>query len=131
MNQTHQMNKAGKTNFKTALIWWASTITYMGLIYYLSSQQGVDISSLPENFDKIAHVFIYMPLSFLLYISLRKSGLRNYVFVIAVIFAGIYGISDEIHQSIVPGRYPDINDVLADLIGAFSGSLAARFTKTE
>ncbi len=103
----------------------------MGTIYFLSSQQGVDISGFPENFDKVVHVLIYMPLSFLLYLSLRKSGLRNHVFVIAVIIAGIYGITDEFHQSVVPGRYPDINDVFADIAGAFLGSLAASFTKTE
>jgi VanZ family protein len=32
--------------------------------------------------------------------------------------AALYGASDEFHQSFVPGRTPDVHDVLADCIGA-------------
>ena len=124
------MNKTEKIDIRTAVVWWFVTIGYMGIIFYLSSLQDMDISRFPENFDKVVHTGIYIPLSFLLYLSFRKSGVRRYVFFMAFIFAVGYGISDEIHQSFVPGRDAAPGDVLADTFGAFIGSLAANFTKT-
>ncbi|HHB76440.1 MAG TPA: VanZ family protein, partial [Desulfobulbus sp.] len=35
-----------------------------------------------------------------------------------VIFCLLYGVSDEWHQSFVPGRTPDILDIAADTFGA-------------
>lgn len=35
-----------------------------------------------------------------------------------VVLAGLYGLTDEFHQRYVPGRTPDLRDVLADVIGA-------------
>jgi VanZ family protein len=37
---------------------------------------------------------------------------------VIVLFCIIYGISDEFHQSFIPGRFPNIWDVLADGLGA-------------
>lgn len=42
---------------------------------------------------------------------------------IAVLLAGLYGVTDEIHQSFVPGRDASVCDILTDLAGAW---LAAR-----
>ena len=123
------MNKAEKIDIRTAVVWWFVTIGYMGIIFYLSSLQDIDTSQFPVNFDKVVHTGIYIPLSFMLYLSLRKSGIKRYVFITAFIIAVIYGISDEIHQSFVPGRDAAIGDVLADTFGAFLGSLAASLTK--
>ncbi|HDH52940.1 MAG TPA: VanZ family protein [Nitrospirae bacterium] len=124
------MNKAGEIDIRTAVVWWFVTIGYMGIIFYLSSLQDIDISRFPSNFDKVVHTCIYIPLSFLLYLSLRRIGIKKYIFIMAFVLASIYGISDEIHQLFVPGRDAAIGDVLADTLGAFIGSLAANFTKT-
>lgn len=124
------MNKTQKTDTQIAVIYWFITIGYMGTIFYLSSLQTIDISRFPENFDKVVHTLIYIPLSFLLYLSLRKSGVRKYVFLMAFLLAVGYGISDEMHQAFVPGRDAAAGDVLADTLGAFLGSLAANLTKT-
>ena len=44
--------------------------------------------------------------------------------ILAVIVLGtLYGVSDEIHQSFVPPRTPDILDVAADSAGAFAGAI--------
>jgi VanZ family protein len=37
--------------------------------------------------------------------------------------AVLYGLSDEWHQSFVPGRTPDVVDILTDAIGAAIGLL--------
>jgi len=31
----------------------------------------------------------------------------------------LYGLSDEFHQSFVPGRYPSLGDIVADGVGGF------------
>ena len=38
----------------------------------------------------------------------------------------IYGATDEWHQSFVPGRTPDINDLLADAVGAFAAVMLVK-----
>jgi VanZ family protein len=36
-----------------------------------------------------------------------------------------YGVTDEWHQSFVPGRTPDVGDWLADAVGAAAGVIVA------
>lgn len=112
-----------------AVFFWLLTVGYMGLIYYLSSQH-IHIPRMPRNFDKVIHVCAYIPLAYLFYLSLKKSGINRYTFVLAVICASIYGLTDELHQFIVPGRDASVGDFMADALGAFLGSIAARITLT-
>ncbi len=116
-------------NIRAALIYWFLTLGYMALIFLLSSFQGADLPGLPGNFDKVVHTGVYMPLAFLFYRSLEKSGTRKYIFITAFLFASLYGITDEIHQIFVPGRDAAIGDALADSTGAFLGCLAASFRR--
>jgi len=126
------MHKDHDINVKNAIILWVSTLGYMGIIFFLSSQQSFPIRGLPENADKAVHIFIYMPLAFLLYLSLHSIGLKKSVFAVAFIFAGMYGVTDEFHQYFVPGRYSSSGDVAADFIGAFLGSTGANhFIKSK
>ncbi|WP_406661241.1 VanZ family protein [Methanolobus sp. ZRKC3] len=70
--------------------------------------------------DKIAHMFLYFGLGLLLHLTFGNSGntfLRKYAAVFAVVLGVIYGITDEIHQSYVPGRTASVHDLLADGIG--------------
>ena len=121
--------KVKKINIKKALIFWLLTAGYMGLLFYLSSRSTYILPLHTKNIDKIIHIIAYIPLAFLLYLSMERSGLKKYAFLVAFIATIIYGITDELHQSLVPGRDPAIGDVLADSLGAFLGSLGASFTK--
>ncbi len=104
----------------------------MGIIFFLSSQQSFHVHGLPENADKAVHIFIYIPLAFMLYLSLNRSGLKKSLFIMAFIIAGIYGITDEYHQYFVPGRHASSWDVAADFFGAFLGSTGAKhFVKNK
>jgi len=114
-----------KTYIRTAVIFWLATIGYMCLIFYVSSLSR--IPDLPGNSDKLAHLAAYVPLGFLFYSSLSRSGIARYLFIAAFLMAGIYGITDEFHQSFVPGRDSSIGDAAADFAGAFLGSYGARF----
>ena len=44
----------------------------------------------------------------------------------AVFISVLWGLSDEIHQALVPGRSPELGDVVADLFGSAVGA-ASRY----
>lgn len=122
------MNKVEKPNIWLAVFYWLLTIGYMGMIFYVSSRNNISLPDISKNIDKVLHTGAYMPLAYLLYKSIKSSGARKHVFLMAFLFAVIYGITDELHQSVVPGRDAAIGDILADTLGAFLGSLAANYT---
>jgi VanZ family protein len=41
----------------------------------------------------------------------------------AILTATIYGLVDEIHQAFIPGRFYELLDWVADIIGACVGSI--------
>lgn len=91
---------------------WAATI------FTVSSQPGGAVG-LPSPWDKLAHMLTYAILAWLL----RKSGPSPLG---ATALAILYGLSDEWHQSFVPGRFCDATDLLADSAGALFGSFYAK-----
>jgi VanZ family protein len=107
------------------IISWLITLTYMGLIYFLSSLSGDSLPGLSHGLDKIIHICAYAVLSFLCFHSLSSSGIKRHCFLIALLLTSIYAVSDEFHQYHVPGRYASIGDLTADFIGAFIGSSLA------
>lgn len=70
---------------------------------------------------KLAHIFLFAALGFCLYQALMDVKRR---LVIAVGTAYLYGVLDEIHQSLA-GRYGRWQDTLIDLIGIALGLAAA------
>lgn len=101
---------------------------YAGLIFYLSSQPHPedDLPSFVLSFsDKVLHVLEYAVLGGLCYRALRwgtNESWGNLAVPLAVFFASLYGISDEIHQSFVPFRDSSWLDWVADTIGAAVGA---------
>jgi VanZ family protein len=97
-------------------------VCIMGIIFYLSHQPG-DFVQLPQlpGFDKFLHVIAYSILAVTLLYGLRPfvhKDNRTSVAVLALLFCLFYGISDEYHQSFIPGRFASLWDVLADVLGA-------------
>jgi len=121
------MHRVEITTPRTAIIYWFFTVGYMGIIFYFSSLEKIDMIDLPQNSDKFIHLCAYLLLAFLANLSLYKSGvkIKKYVFMFAFLIATLYGITDEFHQAFVPGRDASIGDVIADSIGAFLGSFSA------
>ncbi len=101
---------------------------YAGLIFYLSSQPHPEdeLPSFVLSFsDKVLHVVEYAALGGLCYRALRwgtNESSGNLALPLAVLFASLYGISDEIHQSLVPFRDSSWLDWVADTIGAAVGA---------
>jgi VanZ family protein len=100
---------------------------YAGLIFYLSSQPHPEeeLPSFVMSFsDKVLHLVEYAVLGGLCYRALRRGtngSWANAAFPLAVLFASLYGISDEVHQSFVPFRDSSWLDWVADTIGATIG----------
>lgn len=99
-------------------------IVWMVVIFLLSSIHGENLLPEPSvmGWDKFAHAFIYGILGLFVYKAFPENH-RNFWFV--WLFCVIYGVSDEVHQLFVPGRYSSVADLAADAIGAGLGYLTA------
>ncbi len=100
----------------------APVVLIMGVIFFLSHQPG-DLFA-PYDFrwaDKLAHLAVYGLLCTTLIYAFsdryRRSA-KGVVAGVSILICLVYGISDEFHQSFVPGRYPSVSDVVADVMGA-------------
>jgi len=116
-------------NFKYGLF----AVIWMSLIWILSNQSvlNVGLSGLWDVlFKKSAHIFVYAVLGLLLvklllgYKSWNKED-NKFVFaglLLLAFFLGVlYAISDEIHQSFIPGRTSSVIDIGIDTVGLFFG----------
>lgn len=99
--------------------WWTVSGAYALAIFALSSQSNpFGVQRLPLFTDKLIHAVVFGGLSFLLHMAWQRSfpGRASWWPVIAM--TALYGLSDEIHQSFVPGRSMEAVDLLADTVGA-------------
>ena len=110
------------------LLYYLPPLLCMGSIFYLSSQTWVPIP-LPAWMiirDKVAHAIMYGILCYLWIRALRMGEaqpLSRAHLAAAVLITIAYGISDEYHQSFVPGRTATVGDALADSVGAMVSGL--------
>ncbi|HLS91295.1 MAG TPA: VanZ family protein [Limnochordia bacterium] len=96
-------------------------IGYMGLLYYLSSIPGGEIEEIGIRIpDYLLHAAAYAVLALLLHAALRRAWQAppRTAWWIAWMVAVVYGVTDEYHQSFVPGRDPSLKDLVADALGA-------------
>lgn len=109
----------------TLLLLWGPVALHMIAIFVASS--ATDLDPLPARFlDKVIHLAVYAVLGALSARALA-GGLRTVTpraAVLAIALSALYGISDEWHQSFVPGRTADPMDVAADVAGAALGACA-------
>ena len=83
-------------------------------------------------FSVIYHFVIFFLFSFFLFITIKgneKIKIRHIL--IVFIISLIYAISDEIHQSFIPGRDTNIRDILTDLSGSITSMIIYLYTKKE
>jgi len=109
----------------------------MGLIFFLSAQPSLPSAPDPLSdavLKKSAHVAAYAVLMVLLLRATEPTGdagpnrsptRKQFWVCMAVLLA--YAVSDEIHQSFVPGRSPRWTDAFGfDALGGLLGALAWR-----
>jgi VanZ family protein len=100
---------------------YVPALCWMGVIFGMSSIPG---SNVPGRFSTVAHFIEYAIFGALLAYPLRRGRPVGEGAAVSVLFASIYALSDEIHQSFVPMRTPDVADWGMDTLGALVGVVA-------
>lgn len=103
---------------------WLLVLLWMGLIFFLSSQPHLPhYPSLLIDLllKKLAHLLEYVVLAMLLYRAMGSKG-----FWWALLAGGLYALSDELHQSFVPGRNAELLDLAFDTLGVALGLYMAK-----
>lgn len=94
------------------------SIIWMSIIFLMSTRPTADVITSDPTVHyyvfKSFHLVEYSILALLLFFGFRQ--IRP-----TIIFGYLYSLSDEIHQSFVPGRTPMIRDTFIDLIGITLG----------
>lgn len=88
-------------------------------IFYVSHQPNIKLPDLDFNFlDKVLHLIAYFIYGVATICAALVIFQKNRTRIIAtLLFANIFAISDEFHQSFVPGRFFDVGDWIADSLG--------------
>jgi hypothetical protein len=115
------VTEAGRHHWlRTPAFLWGPVVLQMIVIFIASSIPY--LGALPGGMsDKSGHGIGYGILGAVLLRAFAGGRLRGVTWgraAAALLVATLYGVSDEFHQSFVPGRSPDPDDVLADVIGA-------------
>ena len=96
---------------------WLPVLVWMGLIFYGSSRQRIKVADqfwLNFLFFKSLHLLEYGILFLLWHLPFYNQPYRSRL---AAFLAIGYGISDEIHQTLVPTREGRLRDVFIDALG--------------
>jgi VanZ family protein len=106
------------------LLVYLPLIFYWILLFTLTTLPSQSIPAVGVN-DKLEHMLAYFGLSFLLYLTLlfqKKSiMLKKYAMLFTLLIVVFYGVLDEVHQLLIPGRSCELLDFLADMLGGILG----------
>jgi VanZ family protein len=102
---------------------WAATAAWAATIFFASSIPAGDLP--PGRYGTIGHLIGYAVLGFLAFLALRVDQPSRKAAILAVLLASFYGVTDEFHQSFVPGRTPSVYDWVIDTAGAALGVATA------
>ncbi len=98
-------------------------LIWMALIFTLSSIPGSILAKIEFPYaHPMAHSMLYGMLYYLCFRALNHHRIgkmkTSFSLITALLIVGIYGASDEFHQSFVPGRTEELKDLLIDLSAA-------------
>jgi VanZ family protein len=102
----------------TRLTRWLLVAAWLLVIFGLSSLPGSAIPSEVGDYSPIAHFVEYAVLGGLVMWALGPRTLWTRFALAALLACSLYAVSDEFHQSFVPGRTPDPVDWATDTVGA-------------
>jgi len=91
----------------------------IGIYYFSSLPQPPFVLTSFQWQDKVLHLIAYLSYGITIAIAIHSHqsfSLSKKVMIILML-GMIYALSDEFHQSFVPGRTSEIGDILADWIG--------------
>ena len=110
---------------------YAPALIWAVLLVFIGGRSNVPRVESPLPLDKAAHFVMYGILGALAMMGWRAAGrVPRLAWVLAL--ASLVGVMDEIHQSTVPGRSPEIADWIADTLGiAAAALLILRITREK
>jgi len=131
-----RLRSAQNSNFRYGLLYGFPVVVYAGLIFLLSSiPQLVEEVSPFIGYDKLAHFMEYYFFGILIcrwLLNKKNQFIGRHTFIITLLIGTCYGVSDEWHQSFIPGRVASIWDVLSDAVGVAAAVFTYRVTpKTD
>ena len=100
-----------------------ATALYCAFLFALSSDSNPPNLQFPwqiAGLDKCIHAALYAVLGTIVSLGMRRSGKPVSPWAqcfVPILFAALYGVSDEVHQLFVPNRTFDVGDMLADIAG--------------
>jgi VanZ family protein len=105
---------------------WAPVVAWAALIFALSSvpDLGTGLGGWDLVLRKLAHAAEYAVLGALLLRATARPGL-------AFVLGTLYAVSDEVHQSFVPGRMGSVLDVALDTVGVAIGIVLWQLVRTR
>lgn len=115
------MQRRGMNHALRPIIGWTAVAGWMGLIFSVSSMSS---PGLPSGWGSPAHFAAYAVLGALCMLALGRSVPVDRAIGLSVLISSAYGVTDEVHQSFVPGRVPDVVDWGFDSLGAAVGAVA-------
>ncbi|MGI6105835.1 MAG: VanZ family protein [Raoultibacter sp.] len=153
-NQNTEATSSQKKNLTaTTVILWVLVVLWAGFIFLMSSTTGNQISTgegffaqiyhnlkmlqaeiFGPQFDALSpflHFMEYFIFGLLLSFALKQHVSIKRAFMVAIIVASAYGITDEIHQLFVPGRDCTPLDWFVDMLGASFAALIAFFVQSR
>lgn len=122
------MDCSFSSKHKNFFYYWSPVIIYCAFIFYMSSRPAPESIPKIAHLDKLLHAGAYALLSALFFRAYRATRFGDRLataILLSILSAGIYGISDEVHQYFVPSRSAEVQDVLADIAGSAIGAFAA------
>lgn len=100
---------------------WSPVFLWAGLIFYLSSIPSLNTGWGVWDFilRKIAHISEYFILTLFLFRAFKGTFKLSYKLLIvwSSVLSFLYVLSDEYHQTFVPTRSGNLEDVLIDTLG--------------
>ena len=102
---------------KNRLLSLILTAVCFTLIFYISSLKFTGTGGKSSMIAVIYHFTAFSYLTLFLLISLTQGRKNSLLIILGMLIVVIYGITDELHQFLVPGRSSSINDFLIDSLG--------------
>jgi len=128
MSQAQIIEETSFNSWRNWRVFYLPLILYAIAIFMASSSTAPPAPNLGFDLqDKLYHLLAYGVLGVLL-IRCTQSiwGRGRWVYVASIAFGILYGVTDEFHQSFVPGRFADVYDGLADAFGVWLGHAGYR-----
>ena len=105
---------------------WGPPLAEIVALFWISSQPN--LTRLPGGVsDKVAHFAAFFVLGALVLRATaggRWSGVTLRAALVAFVIAAGYGALDELHQMLTPGRFPGVDDWVADALGTLTALVA-------